>query len=135
MKIALIGYGKMGKAIEQIALNSGHSILHKVYSPESLSSLLKSKPDLAIEFTQPESAVSNITYCLENNITVISGTTGWQEDYQKVADLCDKNKGTFLYASNFSIGVNLFFEFKKWVASKMSHMDFTTSMTEIHHNE
>ncbi|MFK7953063.1 MAG: 4-hydroxy-tetrahydrodipicolinate reductase [Ekhidna sp.] len=135
MNIALIGYGKMGKAIEQIALNGGHSISHKVYSPESLAALLENKPDLAIEFTQPESAVSNITFCLESNIPVISGTTGWQDDYHKVANICKEREGTFLYASNFSIGVNLFFEFNKWIASKMNHMGFTPSMTEIHHTE
>lgn len=135
MKIALIGYGKMGKAIEQIALANGHTISHKINIGQSLMTLTENKPTIAIEFTQPESAVDNITFCLENNIPVISGTTGWQDHYKSISALCIKHNGTFLSASNFSIGVNLFFEFNEWIAQKMNKMDFKPSMIEVHHTE
>ncbi len=135
MNIALIGYGKMGKAIEQIAQAKGHTIIHTINLSDSLEALLDNKPDLAIEFTQPESAVKNISFCLENGIPVISGTTGWQKEYHIISDLCIAKKGTFLFASNFSIGVNLFFEFNEWMAKKMNSRDFVPSMKEIHHTE
>lgn len=135
MNIALIGYGKMGKTIEQIATANGHNITHKIVVGDSLDTLLDPQPDIAIEFTQPESAVSNISYCLENGIPVISGTTGWQDQYEIVSSLCVKKNGTFLHASNFSIGVNLFFEFNSWIAKKMNKMNFTPSMKEVHHTE
>lgn len=134
MKIALIGYGKMGKAIEQIALANGHSISHKIGESE-IHQLLNSKPEVAIEFTQPESAVKNISFCVEHGIPVISGTTGWQNEYDSIVALCISKNGTFLHASNFSIGVNLFFEFNNWIAKKMDKMNFTASMIEVHHTE
>ena len=135
MKIALIGYGKMGKAIEKIALENTHSISHKIGVNDSIESLTDSKPDIAIEFTQPESAFENISFCLEHGIPVISGTTGWLERLAEIEQLCSENQGTFLYASNFSVGVNLFFELNKWLADKMSNTDFKPEITEIHHTE
>ena len=135
MKIALIGYGKMGKAIEQLALQSGHSIIAIIKSQQDLTLISDSNVDIAIEFTQPESAVKNITYCLNAGIPVISGTTGWNNDLGKIQDLCNDNNGTFLYASNFSVGVNLFFEMNKWLAHKMAHLAFTPALKEIHHTE
>ncbi|WP_420319253.1 4-hydroxy-tetrahydrodipicolinate reductase [Ekhidna sp.] len=135
MKIALIGYGKMGKAIEQLALQSGHSIIAIIKSQQDLNLISDSNVDIAIEFTQPESAVENITYCLNAGIPVISGTTGWNNDLGKIQDLCNKKNGTFLYASNFSVGVNLFFEMNKWLAHKMAHLAFTPALKEIHHTE
>lgn len=125
----------MGKTIEQIALNAGHEISHIINDPSELSSLGASAADLAIEFTQPESAFNNICHCIIQGIPVISGTTGWQDELGLVEDLCKEKDGTFLWASNFSIGVNLFFELNKWLAHKMSSLDFKPSMEEIHHTE
>ncbi|WP_424964169.1 4-hydroxy-tetrahydrodipicolinate reductase [Ekhidna sp.] len=135
MNIALIGYGKMGKAIEQIALRADHSISCIVHSSDDLDLLAQADVDVAIEFTQPESAFENLSYCIDNNIPVISGTTGWIDRLQEIECLCKEKGGTFLYASNFSIGVNLFFELNKWLAEKMAQLDFTPSMKEIHHTE
>lgn len=135
MKIALIGYGKMGKAIEQIARSRNHQIEARVETPEELSSLPQLPIDLAIEFSQPDSAFDNLSFCLNNHIPVISGTTGWIERLPEIEALCREKKGTFLYASNFSIGVNLFFELNNWLAEKMAQLDFEPSITEIHHTE
>ncbi|MEQ8627803.1 4-hydroxy-tetrahydrodipicolinate reductase [Ekhidna sp.] len=135
MNIALIGYGKMGKAIEQIALKAGHSISCIVHSSDNLPLLAQSDVDVAIEFTQPESAFENLSFCINNNIPVISGTTGWIDRLQEIERLCKDKEGTFLYASNFSIGVNLFFELNNWLADKMAQLDFTPAMKEVHHTE
>ncbi|WP_370090536.1 4-hydroxy-tetrahydrodipicolinate reductase [Ekhidna sp.] len=135
MNIALIGYGKMGKAIAQIAVANGHAIAHIVQSSADLAEVTNKSADLAIEFTQPESAFENLSYCIENNIPVISGTTGWIDRLSEIHELCKKENGTFLYASNFSIGVNLFFELNKWLADKMAQLDFKPAMKEIHHTE
>ncbi len=135
MNIALIGYGKMGKAIEQIALGQNHSIVHIVKASADLNELEKESVDLAIEFTQPESAFENLSYCIKNGIPVISGTTGWLDQLSEIQTLCKERDGTFLYASNFSIGVNLFFELNKWLADKMAQLDFIPSMKEVHHTE
>lgn len=135
MKIALIGYGKMGKAIEAIAKARAHEVVARIEVHQELDSLLPLKPDLAIEFTQPESAFANLSFCITHGIPVISGTTGWIDRLHEVEELCEKLKGTFLYASNFSIGVNLFFELNEWLAQKMAQLDFVPSITEIHHTE
>ncbi|WP_420578077.1 4-hydroxy-tetrahydrodipicolinate reductase [Ekhidna sp.] len=135
MNIALIGYGKMGKAIEQIALKAGHTISCIVHSSDDLSSLTQEIIDVAIEFTQPESAFDNLSFCINNGIPVISGTTGWIGQLPEIEKQCREKDGTFLYASNFSIGVNLFFELNEWLAKKMAQLDFTPSMKEIHHTE
>lgn len=135
MRIALIGYGKMGKAIEQIAVKAGHTIALTVNNTDDLVQMNESNVDIAIEFTQPESAFENISYCISNNIPVISGTTGWLNKLPEIEELCKSTNGTFLYASNFSIGVNLFFELNKWLATKMAQLDFKPSMKEIHHTE
>lgn len=135
MKIALIGYGKMGKAIEKIALASGHSISCIIRDNRDLENINDSTPDIAIEFTQPESAFNNVCHCLIEGIPVISGTTGWQHKLDLVEDLCKEKGGTFLWASNFSIGVNLFFELNNWLANKMAHLNYKPSVKEIHHTE
>ncbi len=135
MRIALIGYGKMGKAIEKIALSKGHTVVLKVEEGTDLTQLIEKKPDLAIEFTQPESAFNNISFCINNGIPVIVGTTGWLDRLPDVERLCKEKNGTFLFASNFSIGVNLFFELNKWLSDKISQLSFTPSMKEIHHTE
>lgn len=134
MKIALLGYGKMGKVIEKVALERGHEIVLCKSSSDTFDGL--DQADVAIDFSVPASAVENITACLQNNIPVICGTTGWLEDYDKMADLCQQNKGAFLYGSNFSLGVNLFFELNRKLAQLMlPHAQYRVSMEEIHHTQ
>ncbi|MEM5566113.1 4-hydroxy-tetrahydrodipicolinate reductase [Psychroserpens sp. AS72] len=134
MRIALLGYGKMGKAIETIALERGHSIMLKVSSASE--SIELQNCDVAIDFSLPTSAVANISKCLEQNVPVISGTTGWLDDYEKIVSLCESKKGTFLYASNFSLGVNIFFELNKTLAKLMAKLpDYKVSVEEIHHTQ
>lgn len=138
MKIALIGYGKMGKAIEAIALQQGHEIVLRIdldnaaeFTKENLN-----KADVAIEFTGPHSAVNNIRKCLEFGVPVISGSTGWLTEWDAVADYCKSVDGTFIYSSNFSIGVNLFFELNKYLATLMeNYPDYDVSLKEIHHTQ
>ena len=134
MKIALLGYGKMGKVIEQIALDRGHEIVLKKDQNNTFDGL--ENADVAIDFSIPDSAVTNISTCLENGIPVISGTTGWLADYQNMVDLCQKNNGSFIYASNFSLGVNVFFELNDYLAKMMANLkQYQVSMEEIHHTQ
>ncbi|MEO5990117.1 MAG: 4-hydroxy-tetrahydrodipicolinate reductase [Ferruginibacter sp.] len=136
MKIALIGYGRMGKAIEEIAIKNGDEIVLKITSEnkELFTEENIKKADVAIEFTNPEVAFENIKSCLRSGVPVISGSTGWLENLPAVINLCNELSGTFLYASNFSIGVNIFFEINKKLASLMSsHSEYDVSMEEIHH--
>lgn len=134
MKIALLGYGKMGKVIEQIALDRGHEIVLRKDQNNTFDGL--ENADVAIDFSVPSSAVINISACLENGIPVISGTTGWLADYQKMVDLCQKNNGSFIYASNFSLGVNVFFELNEYLAKMMNNLkQYQVSMEEIHHTQ
>jgi 4-hydroxy-tetrahydrodipicolinate reductase len=138
MKIALIGYGKMGKAIEKIALSRGHEIVARLdeHSVSELTTLSAQNCDVAIEFSQPESALQNIQTCLSNGIKVISGTTGWLESKNQIEELAREKNGTFLHSSNFSLGVNIFFELNKWLAQKMKGREsYRVSMEEIHHLE
>jgi len=138
MNIALIGYGKMGKAIEEIALERGHQIVLKI-NDENLGDFTKenvSKADVAIEFTGPHSAYQNIMGLIDFGVAVVSGSTGWTEKTDKVNNYCKENNGTFLYASNFSVGVNIFFEINKKLASLMApHKEYTISLEEIHHTQ
>lgn len=138
MKIALIGYGKMGKTIEQLAIEKGYKIVLKVNAQNSTTwtnEQLKNA-DVAIEFTRPESAIENITRCFECGIPVISGTTGWIEKMEEVKNLCKKMDGGFFYASNFSVGVNLFFKLNKILAEMMEAYDtYDISLEEIHHTQ
>jgi 4-hydroxy-tetrahydrodipicolinate reductase len=134
MKIALLGYGKMGKVIEKIALERGHSIVLKKTSTDSFEGLKKA--DVAIDFSVPNSAVTHISECLNNNIPVISGTTGWLDNYEKMVELCEINKGSFIYSSNFSLGVNVFFELNDYLAKMMHNLkQYNVSMEEIHHTQ
>jgi 4-hydroxy-tetrahydrodipicolinate reductase len=134
MKIALLGYGKMGKVIERIALERGHEIVLKKDQNNSFDGLLNA--NIAIDFSVPDSAVSNITECLNNQIPVISGTTGWLKDYQKIVALCEEKKGSFIYSSNFSLGVNIFFELNEYLSKMMANLkQYTISMEEIHHTQ
>ncbi|MFT5848806.1 MAG: 4-hydroxy-tetrahydrodipicolinate reductase [Psychroserpens sp.] len=134
MRIALLGYGKMGKAIEAIAIERGHSITLKVSSSSEILALQNC--DVAIDFSLPTTAVANISSCLEAGVPVISGTTGWLEYYDNIVSLCDASKGTFLYASNFSLGVNMFFELNKTLAKLMTKLpQYKASIQEIHHTQ
>lgn len=136
MKIALIGYGRMGKAIEEIALKNGDEIVLKISSQnkEQLNETNLKKADVAIEFTNPESAGKNIELCLRGGVPVISGSTGWLNQLPKILELCNELNGTFLYASNFSIGVNIFFEVNKKLAALMSNQNsYNVSIEEVHH--
>jgi len=137
MKIALIGYGKMGKAIEEIALQKGHSICLSINSknPKDLTKEKLSNADVAIEFTTPEHAVDNILLCFEAGVPVICGTTGWLNNYEKVKKLCIKKNGSLLYASNFSVGVNIFFEINKRLAELMKNQDYNLTIEETHHTQ
>lgn len=138
MKIALIGYGKMGKEIEKIAIDRRHEIVLKIdiNNPEDLTIENLQKADVAIEFTIPTSAVNNYQLCFEAGIPVVSGTTGWLHRKQEVTDLCKKYDGTFFGASNFSLGVNIFFAVNKKIASLMANRDeYSVEMTEIHHTQ
>ncbi|MEY4049310.1 MAG: hypothetical protein RL262_144 [Bacteroidota bacterium] len=138
MKIALIGYGKMGKAIEEIALSKGHEIVLKI-DANNTSDFIKEniqKADVAIEFTGPHTAFENISKCIQWAVPVVSGSTGWLDHFEKAKKLCEEEKGCLLYASNFSIGVNLFFEINKQVAALMEpYENYDVSMTETHHTE
>ena len=136
MRIALIGYGKMGKEIEKIALDHGHEIVLKIdiTNPEDLNIRNLQKADVAIEFTIPSSAVNNYMLCFEAGIPVVSGTTGWLDRQSEVFENCKKVNGTFFYASNFSLGVNIFFSLNKKLASLMAnHGEYKIGVTEIHH--
>jgi 4-hydroxy-tetrahydrodipicolinate reductase len=138
MKILLLGYGKMGKTIEHIALHRQHEISHKIgfHNQEDLYKIKNSMADVAIEFSQPESAFTNIKYCLENSIPVVSGTTGWLDKKAELDQLCRMKGGSFFYASNYSIGVNLFFHFNKILARTMNnYTEYSVVMEEIHHTE
>ena len=121
MKIALIGYGKMGKAIESIALNKGHEIVLKIdiQNNNDFTEAALQKADVAIEFTGPHSAYENIKKCIAWGVPVVSGSTGWLDKWNEVKDLCEVNNGTLIYSSNYSIGVNLFFELNKQLAQLM----------------
>ena len=133
MKIALLGYGRMGKTIETIALSRGHEIVIK--TSETVSSEI-TKADIAIDFSIPNAAFGNISNCINNNIPVISGTTGWLDSYDEIVALCEQKKGAFIYASNFSLGVNIFFELNKNLAKMMSALeDYNVDLEEIHHTQ
>ncbi len=138
MNIALVGYGKMGKTIEKIALERGHTIALRIEENNLAQALEQAsvKPDVAIEFSLPEAAYSNIMTCLENNIPVVCGTTGWLHHKPAVEAYLSEKGGGFFYASNYSVGVNLFFKLNKFLAKLMNkHPQYNVSMVEIHHTE
>ncbi|MCL9805041.1 4-hydroxy-tetrahydrodipicolinate reductase [Flavobacterium amniphilum] len=134
MKIALLGYGKMGKVIERIALERGHEIVLRKSSSSTFEGLQNA--DVAIDFSVPDSAVCNITECFATNVPVVSGTTGWLEKYDEIVSLCSEKEGAFIYGSNFSLGVNIFFELNAYLAKMMSNLkEYKVSMEEIHHTQ
>lgn len=132
MKIALLGYGKMGKSIEKIALKRGHEIVLKVN--QDIENQPLERADVAIDFSVPEVAFKNITTCFSKGVPVVSGTTGWLERFEQAIDQCKASDGAFIYASNFSLGVNLFFELNRKLAGLMEGFDqYEPSIEEIHH--
>jgi 4-hydroxy-tetrahydrodipicolinate reductase len=138
MNIALLGYGKMGKAIEEIALQKGHQIVLRISdeNPDDLTILNIQKADVCIEFSTPETAFSHISTALKAGVPVVCGTTGWLHQLHMASELCMSNQTAFLYASNFSIGVNLFFKINTLVAGIMSkYPEYIVSMEETHHTQ
>ena len=136
MKIALIGYGKMGKTIEKIALNRGHQIVSivDINNPEEFQSANFKSADVAIEFTTPATAFDNYMKSFAAGVPVVSGTTGWLDRIGEIKEKCEKEGKTFFYASNFSIGVNIFFALNKYLAKIMNNFpSYNISMTETHH--
>lgn len=136
MKIGLLGYGKMGRAIEQIALDKGHQIAWRISrsNQQELTPELLRQADVAIEFTRPDAAFEHVMFCLKNGVPVVSGTTGWLDKMPEARDYCVQNKGALLWASNFSVGVNLFFALNRYLARLMEERpEYRASATEIHH--
>ena len=134
MKIALLGYGKMGKVIEKIALERGHEIVLRKGANDTFEGL--EKADVAIDFSIPTAAILNISECLNNGIPIVSGTTGWLENYHEMVTLCNEKNAAFIYGSNFSLGVNLFFEMNNYLSKIMSKFSqYNVSMEEIHHTQ
>jgi len=134
MNIALLGYGKMGKTIEQVAIKRGHNVVLTIDKDDKDYDITKA--DVAIDFSIPTVAFNNISNCINNNVPVISGTTGWLDKYDDAVALCKEKKGAFIYASNYSLGVNIFFELNKTLAKMMSALkQYNVSMEEIHHTQ
>ncbi len=131
MKICIIGYGKMGKMVEKIAISKGHSINQIIDSPNDE---IDGNADVAIIFSTPESAVLNIMKCFEKKLPVVCGTTGWLNDIEKIKKYCETNNSTFLFSPNFSLGVNLFFKINNSVSKIMRNSDeFDLRISEVHH--
>jgi len=135
MKIAILGNGKMGKAISQLATEKGHRIICVSDSKNPAKSLDLREADVAIDFSTPDTAFENISHAINSGIPVVSGTTAWLEKLQEINDLCTLKQGAFLYASNFSIGVNIFFDLNKKLAKLMEKQNYKTKIHEIHHTE
>lgn len=134
MNIALLGYGKMGKTIEQLATGKGHSIVFKKGGDFEEGNL--SMADVAIEFSVPEAAVNNIKMAMANNVPVICGTTGWLSEFESIKKIRDERNGSFIYASNFSVGVNLFFSINEYAAKLLAPwQEYNVAITEIHHTQ
>ena len=124
----------MGQMIEQIALNRGHEIVAKI--DEHTQNIDFSSMDVGIDFSMPQAAYGNITKCIKNNVPIISGTTGWLDNYNNAVTLCKENNGAFIYASNFSLGVNIFFELNNYLAKMMQNLpEYKVSLEEIHHTQ
>jgi 4-hydroxy-tetrahydrodipicolinate reductase len=136
MKIAIIGYGRMGKTIEQLALQRGHEIVSiiDIDNREDFESDAFKSADVAIEFTIPSTAYANYMQCFAADVPVVSGTTGWLERMNEIKEICQKENKTFFYASNYSIGVNIFFAVNKYLAKIMNRFpDYDVNITETHH--
>lgn len=136
MRIALLGYGKMGQTIEKIAIERGHTISHAINidNQQEIVLVTAATTDVAIEFSEPHSAFGNISHCLNNAVPIVCGTTGWLDKIPEVRALCAQKDGAFFYASNFSIGVNIFFRLNEVLAGMMNDFpDYEVEMEEIHH--
>lgn len=135
MNILLLGYGKMGKAVEQAALKRGHQVVGRI-SSDNRHELNKHKADVAIEFSRPEAAFDNIAWCLNHHLPVVSGTTGWLDQKPVIEKLTRDRNGTFFYASNFSVGVNLFFKLNEQLAKLVARNNlYHVRVEETHHTE
>jgi len=135
MKIAILGNGRMGKRISELAIERGHTIVCISSSEKPAHTLDLSTADVAIDFSTPTTALSNIRHAINNGIPVVSGTTGWLKNLAEIEDLCLTKRGAFLYASNFSLGMNIFFEINKTLAKLMKNKNYESSLNEIHHTE
>lgn len=138
MNIALIGYGKMGKEIEKIAIERGHSIVLTIdiNNPQDLTEVNLKKADVAIEFTTPTTACNNYISCFNAGTPVVSGTTGWLDRFDEITKLCNEKQGGFFYASNYSLGVNIFFELNRKLAAIMNNFpSYDVCVEEAHHNQ
>lgn len=138
MKIALIGYGKMGKAIEEVAVSRGHQVVIKIDQP-NLHEFTKenlANADVAIEFTSPHSAYENVKRCLEFDVPLVCGSTGWTDKLEEMKKLCADRNGALVYSSNYSVGVNIFFEVNKKLAALMApHKEYEVILEETHHTQ
>lgn len=132
MKVALIGYGKMGQIIEATLVERGHEIIAK-FGREGIDTKELKKAEVAIEFSVPEAAFSNLKTCFENKVPVVTGTTGWLDRFEEAKGLCENHQSAFLYASNFSLGVNIFFAVNQHLAKLISDYNYHLSIEEIHH--
>lgn len=135
MKILLLGYGKMGQLIDKLATEKGHEVVGKINinNRHELGHLNSSNVDVAIEFSQPEAAVENIKWCLDHQIPVAVGTTGWLDKRAEINAYCEEKNGTYLFASNYSIGVNIFFKLNEYLAQMMADQGYAVTTKEIHH--
>ena len=134
MRIALLGYGKMGQTIERVAIQRGHDVVARIGRNDTMTDLVKA--DVVIEFTAPDSAVSNIQLCVNMGLPVVCGTTGWNEKLEEITELISAKNGSLVHASNFSLGVNIFFELNRKLAAMMApYNDYRISMEEIHHTQ
>ena len=138
MRIVLIGYGKMGKAIEEVALQRGHEIILKIDQPNfyDFTKQNMAKADAAIEFTSPHTAFDNVKSCIEFGVPVVCGSTGWTERLEEMKEKCTEKNGSFIYSSNFSVGVNIFFEVNKKLAALMAtQKEYEVILEETHHTQ
>ena len=135
MKIAILGNGRMGKRISELAIERGHTIVCSSSSAKPTTSLELRTADVAIDFSTPITAFENISHAINTGIPIVSGTTGWLKNLSEIEDLCKKKKGAFLYASNFSLGMNIFFEINKTLAKLMKNQNYESCLHEIHHTK
>jgi len=135
MKIAILGNGRMGKRISELAIERGFTIVCNSSSEKPATTLNLSSADVAIDFSTPTTAFENISHAINSGIPVVSGTTGWLKNLAKIEDLCKEKKGAFLYASNFSLGMNIFFEINKTLAKLMKNQNYEGGLHEIHHTK
>lgn len=136
MRIALFGYGKMGQEIEKIALERGHEVVARINRSTPKETVTRAHADVVIEFTTPELAERHIRYCLQADLPIVVGTTGWYEKLDELSALCSSHKGALLHATNFSLGVNLFFALNSYLAKLMAaYPSYTAGITEIHHTQ